>query len=73
MGWHHHIRDIYDSVLQRYAVAVIVQSQAKENHQVHLLDGTRAYCFVSPVHFNMIGVVAKTDAELDRLLLVLKK
>jgi len=50
MGWHHHLRDIYDSVLQRYAVAGTILSQAKENHQVHLLDGTRAYCPISLVH-----------------------
>ena len=50
MGWDHHLCDIYDSVLQRYAVAFVVQSQAKENHQVHLLDDTWAYCLVSLVH-----------------------
>ena len=37
---------------KRYIVALIVLSQAKENHQVHLLDYTRAYCLVSRVHLS---------------------
>jgi hypothetical protein len=50
MGWDNYLCDIYDSVLQRHVVTIILLPQAKENHQVHLLDGARAYCPISLVH-----------------------
>jgi len=60
MGWDNYLCDIYDSVLQRYAVALMVLSQAKENNQVHLLDGTRANCPISLVHLSNDGHRSKS-------------
>jgi len=60
MGWNHHLCDIYDSVLQRHAVALVVLSQAKENYQVRLLDDTRSYCPVSLVYLYNDGSSRKS-------------